>query len=116
MKSLIPPLIEPDSGPPNPPCPIEALAAAAEPPDDREEDEEEEDEVDALGVEALLEEELLPNRLEELPLKPPLDPDPPDEAEAPEDELESEEPIVTPVVAEVEELATEELEEDEDPL
>jgi hypothetical protein len=117
MKSLIPPLIEPDSGPPNPPCPIDAAAAAAEPLDDREEDEEDDDAVDALCVEPLPEEELLPNRLAELPLKPPLllAADPPDEAEAPEDELESEDPIVRPAVAEVDELEAEELDEDEDP-
>ncbi len=115
MKSLIPPLIEPESGPPKPPWPIEADAAAADPPDEREELE---DEVEALDVpvELPLEAELLPNRFEDVPRKPPLeDPEPPDAEEPPAaDELESVEPIVRPAVAEAGELVEEEL--DEDPL
>lgn len=83
MKSLIPPLIEPASGPPNPPWPIDAAAAAAEP---REElDEEERLELLELLELALaaLEEELPPNRLDaplklDIPLAaPPADEDPP---------------------------------------
>lgn len=114
MKSLNPPLIEPESGPPKPPWPIEAEAAAADPPDDF--DAEEEEAAVDVPVELPLEAELLPNRFEDVPRKPPLeDADPPDAEEPPaDDELESDAPVVRPAVAEAGELVEEEL--DEDPL